>query len=206
LWSSVHEALSRHFVASGHDVKDLFRLIASSESYRRGVRTTDASDSAPPPALLRLRGDEVFAALAVGIELPNVTPPRVAPTAAVRFPPPPKSTRDLVNAAFGTDPSLAPLDAPRTMAQALWMMNNEQLQKQIDARPESGTMLAKLLAEHAEDAAACKALYARVLARQPGESELRLALEHVKELGQRGPAFEDLLWGLVNSAEFTSRR
>ena len=153
-----------------------------------------------------MRGDEVFAALRVGLEMPNVTPPAVAPTAAIRFPPPPKSTRDLVHEAFGTDPSLAPVDAPRTIGQALWMMNNDQLQKQIDARPESGTMLAKLLAGEPDDAAAVRALFARVLAREATQAEMRIALQHVAEGGSRGEAFEDLLWSLVNTAEFTSRR
>lgn len=203
VWSEVHNALARHFTATGYDIKELFRLICTSEAYRRGVRTAEASDAAP---LLRLRGDEVFAALAVGIELPNMTPPKVEPTGAIRFPPPPKSTRDLVNAAFGTDPSLAAVDAPRTMAQALWMMNNEQLQKQIDASPDSGTMLAQLLAANADDAAACREMYTRVFARRPTDAELRVALEHVKKVGDRGAAFEDLLWSMVNSAEFTSRK
>jgi hypothetical protein len=183
------------------------RLVAMSQSYRRGLRTTDeGAPGSVAAALLRLRGDEVFSALAVGIELPNVTPPKVAPTAGVRFPPPPKSTRDLVNEAFGTDPSLSPTDAPRTMSQALWMMNNKQLQQQINAAPDSGTMLAKLLGEETDDRAACSALYSRVFARGPTDAEMRVALDHVKSLDNRGAAFEDLLWSLVNSAEFTSRR
>lgn len=204
VWSEVHEALARHFTATGYDIKDLFRLIANTEAYRRGVRTVNAAQTAAAP--LRLRGDEVFAALAVAIELPNVTGPKVEPTGAIRFPPPPKSTRDLVNAAFGADPSLSSVDAPRTMAQALWMMNNKQLQNEIDAAPESGTMLSKLLAEHKDDRKACRELYFRVLARAATDEELRVALAHVESLGDRGAAFEDLLWSLVNSAEFTSRR
>ncbi|MEX2113521.1 MAG: hypothetical protein WD845_10060, partial [Pirellulales bacterium] len=196
-----------HFRASAYDVKDLFRLLMHSDAYARGLRMAPASSSEPAKSEpLRMRGDEIFAALAVGIELPNVTPPAVAPTAEIRFPPPPASTRDLVNAAFGTDPSLAPLDAPRTMGQALWMMNNEQLQQQINAAPDSGTMLAQLLAEHADDTAACRQLYARVLARQPSADEQTIALAHIEKLGDRRAAFEDLLWSLVNSAEFTTRK
>ncbi len=207
LWTGVHDALSRHFAATGYDLKDLFRLITTTEAYRRGIRTADAATSDSVAEMpLRLRGDEVFAALVAGIELPNYTPPEVKPTAAVRFPPPPKSTRDLIHAVFGADPSFGPVDAPRTMSQALWMMNNEQLQRQIDASPESGTMLAKLLASESDDKAACQELYSRVLARDATEAELNLALEHVKAVGDRGAAFEDLLWGLVNSAEFTTRQ
>jgi hypothetical protein len=207
VWPAVHSALAAHFRATDHDMKDLFRLIMSTDAYRRGVRTADAATVATDIAApLRLRGDEVFAALAAAIELPNVTPPKIEPTAEIRFPPPPQSTRDLVNAAFGNDPSLAAFDAPRTMAQALWMMNNEQLQKQIDASPTSGTMLAELLKDEPDDSAAVKQLYRRVLAREAKDGEISLALEHVSKLHDRSAAFEDLLWALVNSAEFTTRR
>jgi len=199
-WPEIHAALAEHFVASGYDMRDLFRLIANSEAYRRGPQ---AENQATPA---RLRGDEVFAALAAGIGLPNVTPPAIKPTGAVRFPPPPKSTRDLVNDAFGTDPSFAPVDAPRTMAQALWMMNNEQLQKQLSSKPDSGTMLAKLLADESDNQRACEQLYQHVLARPPQPAELKVALEHIQMLKDRGAAFEDLLWSLLNSTEFTTRR
>lgn len=207
VWPQVHEALADHFKATSYDLKDLFRLIAATDAYRRGVRTSDTDLlETVTDAPLRLRGDEVFAALTVAIQLPNYTPPKVEPTDAIRFPPPPLSTRDLVNAVFGNDPSFTPVDAPRTMAQALWMMNNDQLDKQIDASPESGTMLAQLLVAQADDAAVVRELYTRVLARTATEAELNLALDHIKSVGDRAAAFEDLLWGLVNSTEFTTRR
>jgi hypothetical protein len=207
LWPDVHAALSEHFKSSGYDLKDMFRLIVGTGAYRRGVRTaSEATAETVAEAPLRLRGDEVFAALSVGIQLPNHTPPKVEPTPEIRFPPPPKSTRDLINAVFGNDPSFAPVDAPRTMSQALWMMNNEQLQAQINAAPDSGTMLAKLLVSQTDDAELTRELYRRVLAREATESEISVALDHVKSLGERSPAFEDLLWGLVNSTEFTTRR
>ncbi len=207
LWSEVHQAISAHFKSTGYDLKDLFRLIVSTNAYRHGVRTADAATAeTAAEAPLRLRGDEVYAALTVGIQLPNYTPPKVEPTDAIRFPPPPKSTRDLIHAVFGNDPSFAPVDAPRTMSQALWMMNNEQLQAQIDASPDSGTMLARLLAAQADDANVVGQLYRRVLARAATDSERQLALDHVRSVGDRRSAFEDLLWGLVNSTEFTTRR
>ncbi len=201
---AVHEALAGHFTASGFDVKDLFRLVMNSKAYRHNPRFEPAGgESGTPP---RLRGDEVFAALKVGVALPDVTPEAVKPTAEIRFPPPPKSTRQLVNDAFGADPSLSPVDAPRTIGQALWMMNNEQLQAQINAAEGSGTVLADVLAEHKDDTAACQQLFSRTLAREATPEELRISLEHVKRVGERRAAFEDLLWSLINSAEFTTRR
>jgi hypothetical protein len=154
----------------------------------------------------RLRGDEVFDALATGIQLPNVTPPATPASAAIRFPPPPKSTRDLVNEAFGFDPSAERSNVARTMQQAMLLMNNKQIQAQINAQPGADTMLAKLVAAEKDDDAAITRLYQQVLARKPATSEIALAKEHIASVGQREAGYEDLLWGLVNSAEFLSRR
>ena len=60
------------------------------------------------PAILR--GDEIFDSLATAIALPNVQPEKAKPTGAIRFPIPPKSTRDLVNEAFDTAPDEANAD------------------------------------------------------------------------------------------------
>ena len=81
-----------------------------------------------------------------------------------------------------------------------------QIQKQIDADPASGTVLSKLLVEENDDAAAVVKLYERVMGRKPTDKESAIAAEHIASVGSRGAAFEDLLWSLVNSAEFVARR
>ena len=86
------------------------------------------------------------------------------------------------------------------------MMNNEQLQAAINAAPGAETMLSKLLDEVSDDKTVCERLYARVLARRPTADETRIALAHVAGLKDRRAGFEDVLWSLVNTAEFTSRR
>ena len=144
--------------------------------------------------------------LAAAIELPNVTPPQEKATDAIRFPPPPKSTRDLVNEAFGFDPSSDYANVNRTMQQAMLLMNNKQVQAQVNADPTSGTMLSKLLTEEKDNEAAIGKLYLKVLARKQTTQETSLALDHLKSVGARNIGFEDLLWGLINSAEFLSRR
>jgi Protein of unknown function (DUF1549)/Protein of unknown function (DUF1553) len=207
----VHSAVAGHFVAGGYDIKDVFRLVANSKSYQRTLRDPDKTnkDEAKPFAVIaagRLRGDEVFDSLAVGIDLPNVTPPPTPATDAVRFPPPPKSTRDLVSDAFGFDPSSDAGNVSRTMQQAMLLMNNEQIQKQIDASPGSGTMLAKLVSAEVDDAKVVTRLYENVLARKPNAEEIDLAKIHITKVGERKAAYEDLLWSLVNGAEFLSRR
>ncbi|MEK6236366.1 MAG: DUF1549 domain-containing protein [Planctomycetales bacterium] len=202
------DALAKHFVASNHDVKDVFRLILNSKAYFRGLpmesehRTTPFAAAVPQ----RIRGDEVFDSLATVLQLPNVAGKQKKAAGDFRFPPPPKSTRDLVNDSFGFDPSIEAWQVERTLQQAIWMMNNDQLLKQIDADPKSETVLSKILAAHPEDDSAVGALFRAVLGRKPTDKETALGVKHVASLDDRGEGFEDLLWSLVNTAEFTTRR
>jgi hypothetical protein len=205
----VHNALAEHFTASQFDVKDVFRLVANSRAYQREIRDPASEAERKPFAVVpagRLRGDEVFDSLEAAIALPNVTPPPTPPTDAIRFPPPPKSTRDLVNDAFGFDPSSDQSNVNRTMQQAMLLMNNKQIQAQIDASPGSGTMLSKLVAAEPDDAVAVTKLYQQVLARKPTPKEIEIAKEHLASTSDRKTGYEDLLWSMVNSAEFLSRR
>jgi hypothetical protein len=76
----------------------------------------------------------------------------------------------------------------------------------VNADPASGTMLSKLLAAEKDNEAAIGKLYQQVLARKPTTQEIALAMDHFKALNDRNAAFEDLLWGMLNSAEFLARR
>ncbi len=207
LLGDVHQAVADHFTATENDIKDLYRLILNSRAYQRQLPSQDEMKKIQFAAAktAKLRGDEVFASLTTAIDLPNFTPPKMAATGAVRFPPPPKSTRDLVVDAFDFDPSFPPEMISRTMAQAMWLMNNQQLQAQINAKPDSGTLLAKLLTSESDDRAVIAKLFERVLARKPSEKESEIALEHVTQIKDRGAAFEDVLWSLVNGTEFTTK-
>jgi len=62
------------------------------------------------------------------------------------------------------------------------------------------------VAETADDNVVLTKLYERLLARQPSQRELEIAGQHITKLGDRKAALEDVLWSLLNSAEFTSRR
>src|SRR5262249_33769740 len=151
----VHTALADHFVGNEFDVKDVFRVVALSRAYQREIHDADKGTSKPFAAIPagRLRGDEVFDSLEAAIEIPNVTPQQAAASGEFRFPPPPKSTRDLVNEAFGFDPSAEQANVARTMQQAMLLMNNKQIQAQINADPASSTMLSKLVAAERNDEA-----------------------------------------------------
>lgn len=207
-WPEVHDALAGHFSYTGFDVKGLLRLIMNTDYYQRRLPVGDRRGT-PPYGMAsprRLGGDELFDALARALEIPDVSPPKVEPTKEIRFPPPPKSTRDLVADRFGFDPSLCPEEIPRTIGQAMMLMNFDQIQDRIDAGPGAGTPLSRLLREETDDRSAFTLLFEQVMARRPTEREVRIALEHLAAEGDRETAFEDLLWSLINSAEFSTRR
>jgi uncharacterized protein DUF1549/uncharacterized protein DUF1553 len=208
LLPEVHRELTDHFRATSFDAKSLFRAIVNSKSYQQRLPENPSSSDKPYASAraTKLRGDEVYQSLVTAINLPNVTPEKIAPTKDIRFPPPPKSTKDIVSETFGFDPSLRPEDVSRTLGQAMLLMNNDQLQAQVNAKPDSGTALSKLLAGEPDNAKAVSNLFQLVLARKPTEPESKISLEHISTQSNRGAAFEDLLWSLINSAEFTTKR
>jgi len=201
---AAHEALANHFVASGFDMRSVLRLLVSTRRYQS--QQPDAGDAVFNGATpKKLRGDEVFDSLVTAIDLPNVEKTIEASTDETRFPPPAKSTRDLVNEIFGFDPSTRDKLVTRTMKQAIFMMNNDQLHRLIDASAEEETMLSRLVHSESDNRAVIDVLYARVLARRPTDAERAILVRHIDSVPGRGKAFEDILWSLLNSAEFTTR-
>ncbi len=204
--TELHEALAEHFIASQFDARALFRVIVGSRVYQQAERKVPDPKMPFTGAIpKKLRGDEVFDSLVTAIGLPNKVGEPEKETSATRFPPPPKSTRDLVNEAFGYDPSFQDALINRTMKQAMLMMNNAQILKQIEADAKSETMLAQLLKSEPDDGTVLDVLYARVLARRPTDRERAIIENHRKNVSDREQAFEDILWSLVNTAEFTTR-
>ena len=218
LLAEAHDALAGHFVVSDFDARSVFRVIANSRAYQAVERAspkppaTDDKETAKVKTQLasftgarpkKLRGDEVFDSLATAVELPNLKGKIEKKSEAVRFPIPPKSTRDLVNEAFAYDPVFRDSLINRTMDQAMFLINNDQILKQVDASGD--TVLARLLKDEQDNKVVIDVLYARVLAREPSDQERTIVLKHVESLSDRGRAFEDVLWSLLNSAEFTTR-
>jgi hypothetical protein len=84
-------------------------------------------------------------------------------------------------------------------------MNSPQLATGISSS-RRGTVLGKLLADEQDNEAVAVDLYLRTLSREPTDDELKTSLSHVKGSNSRNEGFEDILWALLNSAEFMHRR
>ena len=209
----VFDLLCRDFTDSGYDTRRLFEIIAGTRAYQRQSRPRDPTEPTPPFASAqpsRLRADQVYNALleVLGIESTSVR------RRSLRRQRPGQSNymmsrrrsagRTLFLTLFGFDPSTPQEDIKGNVPQALYLMNSPLLHAMI--RAGGNTRLAKILRKHPGDDDAISEVYLLVLSREPSASELKICREYITEVGHRGEAFEDLMWSLVNSSEFLSRR
>lgn len=105
---------------------------------------------------------------------------------------------------FKFDPSFRPDEVEGAVAQALWMMNNPQIEDKIQSK--GGTFLGRILKDFPDDSQVLKIVYAKALARAPTSTEESRCKAHISRAKNREEAFEDILWALINTTEFQSRR
>lgn len=115
-----------------------------------------------------------------------------------------RSPRDQFGQLFGFDPSTPQADITGNIPQALFMMNSPLLGGQINAR--GFTKLTGLLRRFPDNEDAINELYVMILSREPSDREMKITTEYLAEVGNREEAFEDLMWSLLNSSEFLSKR
>jgi hypothetical protein len=194
------DALSKSFAATRYDVKRLMKMIVLSDAYQRHYEGAgeNGSPKASASAPIRLASTQVFDALtwAVG----DLGPPRnrfAGGPRAGRF----QGVAQMVEAVFGFDPSSDAGEIEGSIPQALLLMNNPTIHGRINAR-RSDSILAKILKTHPSDDDAVRALYLRTLARTPTEAEMGRIRSYRQEVSDRGEAFEDVLWALINTVEF----
>lgn len=224
----VLEALASQWQKGGYDVRWLFKTILNSKTYQREVRSTLSASSKTPFAAncpSRLRADQILDSLVQALNLPidgrgggggpGAAAKRKAAGADPKVADKEKAKaktagagkngpRNQFNTLFGVDPSTPTDDVLGTIPQALFMMNGQQVNRAIEARP--GTVLGQILNTTADNRQALFALYLRVLAREPTLKEIQTCGRHVEGVGNRQEAFEDILWSLINTTEFITRR
>lgn len=195
--------LAASFTASGYDVKQLLRVIMATAAYQRDSRDRREPDATPFAANVpqRLRADQLLNQLVVLLGLPDSpTGTAAAPPNAPAFR---RTIRQQFNQMFGFDPSEPREEVKSSIPQTLILMNSPGIQGAISAR---AGMLGSLLRQLPADEPVVVELYLRALNRQPSPREIQIALSYIQETGNRGEAFEDLLWSLINSTEFLHRR
>ncbi len=201
------ELLSEAFTKNGYDVKWLFRTIANTAAYQRSINSPTRQGEIDEPIAFacatptRLRSEQIFASLMElsGLKMEQNTPAQPGPQNRFRNDPKTQFTN-----LFNYDPSTPQEEIMGTIPQSLFMMNSPIIDKMISAR---GTgPLARIVKKYSDDTDATIELYLLVLSRDPSEKELEICSEYIKNSNNRNEAFEDIMWSLVNSSEFISKR
>ena len=189
--------LADDFAASGFDLTRLIRAICRSRAYQRTSAQTEASrpELFAAMSIKPLSGDQFFDSLsqAIGREWPE--------EAAQMETGEGDTVRKHVIKTFGADEED---DHPKTsVSQALNLMNGNLIHEAVD--PQTSPRLKQTLAAFPDSPERqVNALYLAVLSRPPSDSERQLMLGHVNSARppERSRRLGDVLWVLLNSAEF----
>jgi hypothetical protein len=196
------EDLSSFFIKAGFDLRQLYRALANSQVYHLTSRTEDAER--PPP--------ELFARMPLRPLTPDQFYDSLNRSLRQRLE---SAAADGTEQPFGADPLrqafLARLRAPTVsgteyrsgIVQALALINGAETVRASD--PESGGLLAALDTPFFSDAERLDTLFLATLSRLPGEAERSSLLEYLAESpDDESPhsSLGDILWALLNSAEF----
>ena len=183
LHPSVVNRIAAVFRYRNFDPRWVFRLLTNSRAYQREIRTIEKDEelfTAVRP--IRLNADQVKASV-------------------LRLTGSDRTIGRALDREFRTDPSLPPRDLEGSVQQSLLLMNNVTLHRKLN----NGQLKKQLVATKAPRALLNR-LYLGVLSRQPTAREISRGLEHLRTVKNRAEAVEDLLWVLVNSTEFLTKR
>lgn len=200
------DEITRYFVKCGFDLRELYRLLVNTQTYQRTSRWT--GEPAPPPELYvhmpvkTLTAEQLYDSVnrvlhrrtqsmmaGININSPLLDPRRQAFIAKVQ-----SSGRNFLEYQAG-------------VLQALSLLNGSDLAEATD--PERSPLLGSLNAPFFTDEDRLRTLFLAAYSRQATEAELAACREqlakHAAEDGKAGDgakAYSDVLWVLLNSAEF----
>jgi len=204
VYPQVLDALSEGFTASGYDLKWLCRTITNTRAYQREMQKRAAGQLQTPFAAqlpTRLRGDQIFTALTQVFGVDDLQASRnIGGRRYQRS----RSARGQFSSLFTFDPSTSQEEITGDVPQALFMMNSESINNLLGT--DRNTRLAQIARNHPEDRAAIEELYMLTLSREPSPKELLICQEYFRKTDQREAALEDLMWSLLNSSEFITKR
>jgi hypothetical protein len=204
-YPEVLDILEKDWIANGYDMRWLFEALALTRAYQGRLAGPEAKAGMVTVCPARLRPEQLFEALqkALGFDENDKTIPAPAPSSAPAVQRH-KGLRNMVYQTFKVDPSLPQEEVQGSIPQALLLMNSALVKAATSAKGK--TLLADLLAKGKSDEEIVAALYERVLARRPTAKETNICLHYVQKVGDRAEAFEDVLWGLINSTEFLHKK
>ncbi len=203
------DSLTRKFIESDFDLKNLVRTITSSHSYGRTFRTNrwneDDSLNFSHADPRRLTAEQLYDALYVATGAPSQIPGMPVGFRATQIPDPRFKISFLDM--FGRPPRESPCECERSsdvsLAQTLNLVNGPTVAEAI-VHPQG--RVAKLVAAKADAKTIVSDVYIAVICRPPTAVELKQGIEYVQGVGNNTEAAQDLMWALINSPAFLFNR
>ena len=207
--------LQKEFIASGYDLKHLYRLILTSTTYQfssmprfEGPEAEAAFASYP---LRRLEAEVLIDAInkitgtsdlyTSAIPEPYTYIPKDMPAIAVAD----GSISSSFLTLFGRSARATGMENERinkpVPAQWLHMLNSSHIRNKL----EQGPKIRALLASGRKPGEIVKELYLTILSRPPTPEELKVVAEHLQATPSKREAAIDVTWALINTTEFLYR-
>ena len=203
------EALCQEFVEHQYDLKHLIRTICDSTTYQFASEA-DALNIRDQNSFARFYPRRLSAEVlldAIDVVCGTTTSFDGMPPGTTAVALPDTSFASYFLTVFGRPDSSTACECERSqtanLAHSLHLLNSKEVQAKL-ADPQGR---AAKMAKEATDAAGLKKsieeIYQIAYARPPRDSELQISLAYLESRrSQLAPAFEDLLWAIINSKEF----
>ena len=200
------DALAKHFVKSGFDLKDLVRVICNSSTYQlssipnlHNQRDRQNYSRYYPK---RLAAEVLYDAIhTLCGSAPNFAG---VPSGTRAVALPDTGIESYFLTVFGRPSSDSSCECERSqeanLAQSLHLMNSKQIQEQISADTSRAALLAKDENKTLEEKIGDLTLWA--FGRRPNTNEIQIARDHISKKEKKNEAFEDIVWAFLNTKEF----
>jgi hypothetical protein len=195
------DELTQYFVDSGFDLRELLRTIASTRAYQRTSEWTAGEPPAPElfarMTVKSLSADQLYDSVNRVLHRRGQG---MMPGSNVQSP-----LLDPERQAFIAKMDVAgrsPLEYQAGVLQALTLLNGKDL---ADAtHPERSPLLGAVEAPFLEDQQRIDALFLATLSRLPNEDEAKICSKQLadRSASDHPAVWSDILWALLNSAEF----
>lgn len=196
------DALAEEFVVSGFDHKHLIRSICLSDAYQRTSHVVKGNEKAEAEPLFArmaskvLTPEELYDALCVALEVPEIAPPgnpKKKPNP--KGPPPPSSRSQFVK--FFRNPGEVdePTELRLGVPHVLKLMNEANFNT-------GGKVVERVMASAKTSEETIDGLFIAVLARPATSAERKRFAAFVARQESPREAYDRVVWVLINSTEF----
>jgi hypothetical protein len=208
--SALLDRLAEEFASSGYDVMHIERLILSSNAYQRsayslGNNAASTHDFARFP-VRSLPAETLIDAVNAALETADDFGSDVPSGATAHEVAPNRLAGSNFNTVFrllgrGDRRSLCDCDraARPSIRQPIFLMSDQIVQTKI-----AKGRLARLMEAGSDDRAIVTELYRAMLSRIPDETDMEFLLNQISNAKDRGTAFIDIVWAILNTREFST--